>query len=348
MGPMVRSRAALPLLLVTLLLAASGCSPPEGHVGQVVPVTAQAVTEATVPPTAVPSSIADPSPPMAATLLPTSTTSLTPEMQAGQVREHQLPGDTVVEMVYVPAGTLAMGSDAEGFELAEALCDQYPDGYGKCQQDLFAVEGPQHPVPVAGFWIDRTEVTNKRYGQCVAAGVCTASRLADDPAYNGDDYPVAGIPWQAASEYCAWAGARLPTEAEWEYAARGEAGEVFPWGSAYECGRANLWADCSGCEDGYDGPAPVSAFPAGASWCGALDMAGNVWEWVADRFTEYPGASDDSPAESDGTRVLRGGSWGYCPAFARAAYRYPVPAGADYLAVGFRCAISAGEAGPAR
>ena len=128
----------------------------------------------------------------------------------------------------------------------------------------------------------------------------------------------------------------------------GEAGEVFPWGSAYECGRANLWADCSGCEDGYDGPAPVSAFPAGASWCGALDMAGNVWEWVADRFTEYPGASDDSPAESDGTRVLRGGSWGYCPAFARAAYRYPVPAGADYLAVGFRCAISAGEAGPAR
>jgi formylglycine-generating enzyme required for sulfatase activity len=246
-------------------------------------------------------------------------------------------------MVFVPVGTLPMGSDDEQLELAEGLCDQYPDAYGKCEQDLFQVERPQHPVAVGAFWIDRAEVTNRRYRLCVAAGACRASRLADGPLYNGEDSPVAGIPWQEAADYCAWAGARLPTEAEWEYAARGEQGELFPWGSVYECGQANLWEDCSGCEDGYDGPSPVGAFPAGASWCGALDMAGNVWEWVADAFTEYPSRGEGSSPESEGIRILRGGSWGYCPAFARTAYRYPVPAGADYLAVGFRCAVSADE-----
>jgi formylglycine-generating enzyme required for sulfatase activity len=339
MGQIMRYHATLPLLLVILLLLGSGCSPPAGQGGQSDPEPA----EGTMPPTAAPSNTPEPSPPPPATVSTIPTPAPAPELTAGQVREHQLPGGGVVEMVYVPAGTLRRGSDSGQFELAEALCDQYPDAYGKCQRDLFAVEQPQHPVAVEGFWIDRTEVTNRRYGLCVAAGECRASRLADDPEYNADESPVGGIPWQEAADYCAWAGARLPTEAEWEYAARGQEGDVFPWGNAYECGRANLWEDCSACDDGYDGPSPAGAFPAGASWCGGLDMAGNVWEWVADAFAEYAGGGDASTGESDATRVLRGGSWGYCPAFARAAYRYPVPAGADYLAVGFRCAVSADQ-----
>jgi uncharacterized protein (TIGR02145 family) len=136
----------------------------------------------------------------------------------------------------------------------------------------------------------------------------------------------------------------LATEAEWEYAARGPEGTSFPWGGEFDCSGGNFWDEYSGCDDGFpEGPAPVGSFPDGASWCGVLDLAGNVWEWVADRFAEY--ASEDlvnpkGPAGGD-QYILRGGSWGYGPAFVRSAYRYAVPPSADYLAVGFRCVVEA-------
>ena len=250
------------------------------------------------------------------------------------------PADDM-EMVYVPAGRFLMGSSTAQIDLAMSLCDQYPDDYGKCERSRFEVERPQHPVVLDGFWIDRTEVSNAQYRRCVEAGACSRSRLAGDSTYDQDDYPVAGIPWQDAADYCTWAGGRLPTEAEWEYAARGPSGTLFPWGEAFDCAGGNLWDDGTGCDDGYARPAPVGSFPAGISWCGALDMAGNVWEWVGGYFGRYRLEEELNPsgALSGDSRILRGGSWGYNPAFVRTAYRYPVPASADYLAVGFRCVV---------
>jgi formylglycine-generating enzyme required for sulfatase activity len=248
-------------------------------------------------------------------------------------------------MAYVPVGTFLMGSNEAQIDVARALCDEYPDDYGKCKQAHFADESPQHSVTLDSFWLDRTEVTNAQYALCVAAGACRASRLANDPGYNGDDHPVAGIPWLDAADYCTWAGGRLPTEAEWEYAARGTKGAIFPWGDEFDCAGGNFWEAGTGCDDGYPKPAPVGSFPEGTSWCGAADMAGNVWEWVADFYGSYSAESQVNPngPVSGSERILRGGSWGYLPAFSRTAYRYHVPPTADYLAVGFRCAASADE-----
>jgi len=238
-----------------------------------------------------------------------------------------------------------MGSTGAQIDKAMALCEQYPDEYGKCEVETFEGESPQHAVTLDGFWIDRTEVTNAQYTLCVADGACRKSRLADQPAYNGADYPVAGIPWQDAADYCGWSDGRLPTEAEWEYAARGTEGRVYPWGDEFDCAGGNFWDDVTDCDDGYREPAPVGSFPTGVSWCGALDMAGNAWEWVADVYGPYPAEAQTDPKgpATGSERVLRGGSWGYHPAFVRSAYRYAVPPTANYLAVGFRCVVPGGE-----
>ena len=281
-----------------------------------------------------------PAPPSAATAAPSKPTLVPAKAGDTSIR----PADGMT-LVYVAAGTLQMGSSPEQIAQALTLCKLYPDAYGKCRVADFEEEAPQHSVAVAGFWIDRTEVSSGQYELCVAAGSCNASRLADDPTYNGKDHPVAGIPRQDAADYCRWAGGRLPSEPEWEYAARGPEGNVYPWGDEFICKRGNFGNGCSRCDDGYSGSSPVGSFPAGASWCGALDMAGNMWEWVAGEFAQYPIPSEslpgDKPPSDEG--VLRGGSWAYCPAFLRSAYRYPVLPSANYLAVGFRCAVPAAE-----
>ena len=247
-----------------------------------------------------------------------------------------------MEMAYVPPGEFQMGSSREQIEAIALLCEQYPDAWNKCQPDQFEREYPAHAVTSGGYWIDRSEVTNAQYNLCVQAGDCRPSRLANDVKYNAVDLPVAGIPWSDAVDYCSWAGGRLPSEAEWEYAARGPESLIYPWGQEFACEGGNFLDDSTGCEDEYSGSSPVGSFPEGDSWVGARDMAGNVWEWVMDEFRVYPGASEaaSKAVTSTDTHILRGGSWGYTPAFLRAAYRYAVPAEADYLAVGFRCAVS--------
>ena len=235
-----------------------------------------------------------------------------------------------------------MGSNDPQADYAKQLCDEHPDSYGNCSSESFETEQPQHLVKLGGFWIDMTEVTNAQHELCVAEGVCRPSRLATDPAYSASDFPVAAIPWKQAMEYCAWAGGRLPKEAEWEYAARGPDGLNFPWGDEFECQRSNDWGDCSPCDDSFSGPSPVGSFPLGESWVGAQDLAGNVWEWASDALDDSTLAygSNIEGRTSGELRVPRGGSWGYCPAFLRSAYRYVVDPGADYLAVGFRCVVS--------
>jgi formylglycine-generating enzyme required for sulfatase activity len=272
------------------------------------------------------------------TIIASTTTDSTAPAALGDTWPRPADGMTVV---YVPGGTFQMGSTDAEVEAEASQCEQKPVNRVYCERKFYEYESPQHPVTLDGFWMDRTEVTNARYALCVKDGDCRASHLANDPTYSGADYPVAGIPWQDAADYCAWAGGRLPTEAEWEYAARGTEGCIYPWGNEFDCAGGNFGDDLTDCDDGHAHTAPVARFPAGASWCGALDMAGNVWEWVSDKHGDYPAAAQTNPtgpAEGD-RNVLRGGSWGYGRSGVRAAYRYPVPPSANYLGVGFRCVV---------
>ncbi len=176
-------------------------------------------------------------------------------------------------------------------------------------------EQPQHEVTLTEFWIDRTEVTNAMYENCVADGVCEESSAINDNRYNGDNYPVVGVSWYDADAYCKWAGGQLPTEAQWEYAARGEDGRLYPWGDETPTCSLARFRECSGADESTITTVSVGSFsPEGDSWVGAADMAGNVWEWVADWYdSDY---YDTSPLEnptgpaSGTSKVLRGGSWG--------------------------------------
>ena len=161
------------------------------------------------------------------------------------------------------------------------------------------------------------------------------------------DHPMVHVDWFDAQTYCEWARARLPAEAESEYAARGPEGRVFPWGEEFDGVRVNYCdANCSfsnadtSVDDGYENTAPVGTYPAGATWCGALDMAGNVEEWVVDLYAGYPSERQENPtgpASGEG-RVLRGGNWKYTPAGQRGAFRHGYPSSDSWSDTGFRCA----------
>jgi serine/threonine-protein kinase len=223
-------------------------------------------------------------------------------------------------MVYVPAGKFEMGSE---------------DGYSD--------EKPVHTVELSAYWIDKYEVSNGQYAKCVAAGVCTKpsstgsnkrSSYYDDPEY--ENYPVIYVDWHQASAYCQWAGGQLPTEAEWEKAARGTDGRTWPWGNQNpNCNLVNF-DNCEG------DTSPVTDYKEGASPYGALNMAGNVWKWVRDVYSNsYPsGQVKDPTGPTDGDRrVLRGGSWVNVDRVIRAAnrnYSYPTSTFNNY---GFRCIL---------
>ncbi len=232
------------------------------------------------------------------------------------------PADDMV-MHYVPEGTFEMGSQMGDDD-----------------------EKPVHTVTLSAFWIDQTPVTNAQYARCVEAGVCKVSASAGDDLLNAPDYPAVGIVWQDAQKYCAWAGGRLPTEAEWEYAARGPEGTRYPWGDEFDCSRCNTPGDA--CDD-YELASPVGHFQEGRSWCGALDMAGNVWEWVADWYaTDYYARSpaEDPTAPDQGEdRVMRGGSWADTrpEKLFRSANRQYLPSTMLGNYVGFRCAASVSQ-----
>jgi iron(II)-dependent oxidoreductase len=229
-----------------------------------------------------------------------------------------------------------------------------PDGEGDDD------ERPQHRVAVAGFWLDRTEVTNLQYQTCMAAGACTQP---DDwqPEVDPYDQPVVGVDWFQADAYCRWAGARLPTEAEWEKAARGPHGRRYPWGDrTATCDLAvmNDQPDCEACAgcgraetpQGPDsaGPSPplweVGSRPSGASPYGALDMAGNAAEWVSDWYsaTYYadPVTRDPTGPETGEFALARGGSGRDGPEGVRAAVRIAIIPDERNDALGFRCALT--------
>jgi formylglycine-generating enzyme required for sulfatase activity len=216
---------------------------------------------------------------------PTATPTITPTPILGIGSTWTSFQDNMV-MVYVPGGNFKMGLTGR------------------------SSEQPEHTVYVDAFWIDQTEVTNKMYALCVAAGKCNPpgeSRSNSREKYYGnseyDDYPVIYVSWNDASAYCAWADRRLPTEAEWEKAARGTDERTYPWGNSIDCTYANY----SGCD--HNDTTSVGSPENGKSPYGAYDMAGNVWEWVADWYEAYPGNTVGDSAYGAKYRVLRGGSW---------------------------------------
>jgi len=256
-----------------------------------------------------------------------------------------------MRMVFVPSGTFQMGSTETEVMDALAFCRQH---YSFCNNWFYMHEYPQHTVTLDNFWIDQTEVSNAQYRLCVEAGICTEPTRCKrgEPIY-GDaektDHPVVCVSWDDAKIYCEWAGARLPSEAEWEYAFRGEQNLIYPWGNTFDGTKLN-YCDVN-CElshaddqydDHYDKTAPIGSFPEDVSWCGALDLSGNVSEWVADWSGSYVSKSDLNPTGplSGTEKILRGCNWNSQPAYCRGATRPFVSPDTRFDYLGFRCASS--------
>ena len=219
--------------------------------------------------------------------------------------------------VIVPAGLFAMGcTDAQG-----------------CPPD----ELPLHQIMVSAFEIERTEVRQAAYQQCIAAGACTAPQANFDPTATPNQ-PVRDVSWLQAQAYCSWRGMRLPTEAEWERAARGDDMRSFPWGAgAPDCACANFM-DCGGA------PLDVGARACGAGPYGTLDSAGNVSEWVADwyaanYYADSPVLDPQGPSEGS-MRVVRGGSYLSESSALRVSRRIVGEPTTAYDGFGFRCVRS--------
>ena len=236
-------------------------------------------------------------------------------------------------MALIPAGEFTMGSDT-----------------GSDEQ-------PIHLVYLNAFYIDKYDATNAQYRQCVLAGVCQPPEFTSSSTrdfYYGEsqygNYPVISVSWHDARTYCEWAGKRLPTEAEWEKAARGTDGRIYSWGDDWDSRRLNYCdANCSrdwrdeAFDDGYADTAPVGQYsPQGDSPYGVADMLGNVFEWTSSLYWGYPYDPNDGreDLEADGDRAARGGSWAHSQELARCAYRGFGPPEEITDPTGFRCARS--------
>ena len=271
----------------------------------------------------------------------TITPSLTPTLDVGSI----MIGEDGMTLLYIPAGEFTMGSEQE------KSLNECQNLNNTCYDSSFVRAAPSHLVHLDSYWIDETEVTNQMYFICVQANVCkepVSTNSSTFTSYFGnpdfDNYPVINVNWYMAKTYCEWVDRRLPTEAEWEKAARGVDANIYPWGNTFDGSLANFSNNNELIEDNYEDVSPVGSFPLGKSPYGALDMLGNVYEWVADWYSEtyYTISPDINPEgpDSGSERVLRDNSWADVPNFISVA-RYGTDPEYAGVFVGFRCAMDA-------
>lgn len=244
------------------------------------------------------------------TLTPTAAPSITP---SATPLAPLIEDEFEAKMVLVPAGEFVMGSDSNQ-----------------------AAAKPAHTVYLDSFYIDQFEVTNGDYQACAEAGVCTTGGSFRIRRPELAQNPVVFVDWYDADTFCKWRGGRLPTEAEWEKAARGNDERLFPWGNdPITCDRAQ-YSDCDWALS------PVGSYPTGVSPYGAFDMAGNAWEWVADWYAQdyysYSPAENPSGPESGMYKSTRGGGFLYDARLQTTVWRNQAPATHAYIYLGFRCA----------
>ena len=277
----------------------------------------------------------------------------------------EIVGDDGAEMVLIPPGDFWMGNTPEGLAPVRDFCKQNPKVIVCKNEHYERDELPRRRVTLDAFYLDRFEVTNAQFGGFVrATGHRTLAevrrearvwrveggraqparvanahwRLPSGPGSTAEPtHPVVQVSWDDAAAYCAWAGKRLPTEAEWEKGARGLDGRRYPWGDAWDATRANGGAMVRK-------TTPVGNYSQGAGPYGVQDGAGNVWEWVADWYAEdyyKRGPTRNPPGPETGdSRVTRGGSWLDHPATLRTTHRHPVVPAYSGNLIGFRCAKS--------
>lgn len=228
-------------------------------------------------------------------------------------------------------------TDAQGTRM-----NLVPKGTFTMGDNIYNDESPVHEIYLDSYYIDIYEVTNAAYKTCVEAGECNLPNKTEyysQSTYN--QHPVVNVDWNMARAYCEWRGARLPTEAEWEKAARGTDGRTYPWGEDISCERVNYNpSDQDGGSSCLGGTTIVGSYENGKSPYGIYDMAGNVWEWASSLYWEYPYNANDGRENLTvaGDRVVRAGSWNHYAIWVRAAYRNRNDSYYSDRYIGFRCA----------
>ena len=267
-------------------------------------------------------------------------------------QDHEIIDIRGVSMLLIPAGEYHMGiSSVVSFGECQNLFQS-----GSCEIEWFADEEPVHTIRLGSYYLDKYEISNGSYQNCVTDGACeapvncsssTRSSYYGNPVY--DDYPVINVNWEMADIYCNWRGARLPTEAEWEIAGRGTGERIYPWGNIFNGLNVNFCDGSCGNEgannqfnDGYADTAPIDTYPVGVSEFGIYNMAGNIWEWVADWYGETyyansPLVNPTGPISGE-ARVVRGGSWNDFGDVLRSSNRNWVRGAFSNNMLGFRCA----------
>lgn len=333
--------ASLTVLLIVILMSACAGEPiPEATaINSTATVPTTAAITGTPPPPPMPTATPEKENPESASAVFTKTTStLQPLIPLEPDDEHLSVNNSVVRekdggiIVLIPEGEFMMG------------CDPNFNAGFDCNFD----ELPLHPVYLSAFFIDKQEVTNEQYLQCVEAGICkepvyknSRTRISyyGKPAYN--KFPVIAVTWYEASDYCQWVNGSLPTEAQWEKAAKGTLPKAFPWGDQIPyCKLANSYNNALG-EFCIGDTVKVGSYPMGASAYGVMDMAGNVWEWVNDWYSaEYYRHSpfvDPAGIDTGSGKVIRGGGYDYSWSKLRIAYKSNHHPNTRHLSYGFRC-----------
>ena len=232
-------------------------------------------------------------------------------------------------MINIPAGSFIMGSDKVD---TEGRAKEFGS-----MKAWYLDEHPQHKVTLPAYFIDRVEVTVGAYALYLHATGSAAPKGWKGATEDTRAIPVTGVNWHESTNYCTWLGKQLPTEAQWEKAARGEKGLEFPWGDTFDASKANTGATRLG------SVMPGGHFPEGASPYGVMDMTGNLWEWTDSWYQPYPGSTYHTDDFGEQYKVIRGGGWGgighyTLDQFYRTAYRFYIDPKIGFNDAGFRCA----------